>query len=147
MTSPPLKENPPPPGVVQRPDGTYELDGETVKQDSRNQWRYADGKFLKGQKFPPVPKGYKRKEFGHKFVSDFLDDWQEHGKEALKACRENYPHMYVKVAAQLMPKQTEVEHKVGDTFIELLREISDQRKRLETVDAEFEEVEQIPYNA
>ena len=66
------------------------------------------GQFLKGKKGGPGrPKG-SRNTLGEKFLTDLQADWQEHGVDAIKACRQEKPTEYVKVVAGLLPKQIEV---------------------------------------
>jgi hypothetical protein len=54
------------------------------------------------------PKG-SRGKFGEAFLTDFLDDWEEHGKAAIKQVREERPQDYLKVAASILPKEVKVQ--------------------------------------
>jgi hypothetical protein len=47
-------------------------------------------------------------DLGEDFLTALAEDFEEHGKEAIAACRENTPAAYVKVVAALLPKQLEV---------------------------------------
>lgn len=49
------------------------------------------------------PKG-SRNRFAEAFIADFLHDWEAHGSDALRRCREIDPAAYVKVGATLLPK-------------------------------------------
>ena len=49
-----------------------------------------------------------------KFLSALADDFDEHGKEALEACRIEDPTGYVKALVALMPKQVEQTNALED---------------------------------
>lgn len=53
---------------------------------------------------PGRPKG-SRNKLGEQFISDLQKDWEEHGAQAIKDCREEKPTEYVKVVAGLLPKE------------------------------------------
>lgn len=90
-------------------------------------WRRANGHLLPGQGLAEGM-GRKRKEVAGRFMEDLCEDWQEHGKQVFADCREKHPHMYLKVVASLIPKHTKISHDVGDTFIDLLKEMNRHRK-------------------
>ena len=69
------------------------------------------------------PKGARNK-LGEAFLNDFLEDWGEHGAQAIQKMRSERPHEYVKVAASILPKELNV--KVSE-FDELTDEQLDRR--------------------
>lgn len=69
------------------------------------------------------PKG-SRNKLGEAFLADFLEDWEENGKQAIKTMRKERPHEYVKVAASILPKELNV--KVSE-FEELTDDQLDKR--------------------
>jgi len=123
------------------PGQVFTLNGETVKswphprqgkrgvEENALLWRDTNGRIIAGQ---PNPGGrghvpVKRDELAGKFIDDLIADWEKHGKQALEDCRETHPHMYLKTVASLVPRAAKVEHTVGNTFIELLQEMSRNR--------------------
>lgn len=65
--------------------------------------------FKPGQSGNPAgrPKGIRNK-FTERFIWDLYEDWQAHGMTALERCRTEQPWTYVKIAAQLMPKDIQI---------------------------------------
>lgn len=59
------------------------------------------------------PKGA-RSKLSEQFLKDLLEDWNKSGASALEAVRLDKPEVYVKVVAELLPKEVEVkaEHEV-----------------------------------
>lgn len=49
------------------------------------------------------PKG-SRNRFAEEFIKDFLADWNEHGAEALEACRKRDVAAYISAAVKILPK-------------------------------------------
>jgi hypothetical protein len=45
---------------------------------------------------------------GEQFVSDFLADWQEHGPAAIVQLRKESIRDYVRIAAQILPKELNI---------------------------------------
>lgn len=74
-----------------------------------------DTKFKPGQSGNPSgrPKGA-RSKLSESFLKDLLADWSENGASALKTLRAEKPDVYVKVIADLIPKEIELkaEHEV-----------------------------------
>ena len=56
---------------------------------------------------PGRPKG-SRNKLGEEFIAALHDDFKEHGKVAIEACRTDKPEAYLKVIASLLPKQAEI---------------------------------------
>jgi hypothetical protein len=49
-----------------------------------------------------------------KFLHALADDFDEHGKRAIEACRESDPARYVQIVAALLPKQVEQTQPLDD---------------------------------
>jgi hypothetical protein len=62
---------------------------------------------------PGRPKG-SRNKLGEAFIEDLYADWQEHGQQALKDCREQNPAAYVKTVANLLPKDINLNVNVAE---------------------------------
>lgn len=54
------------------------------------------------------------------FLEALAEDFTEHGKEAIEACRQETPHRYVAALVQLCPKQIEVERPMSELSDEQL---------------------------
>ncbi|MEL6857177.1 MAG: DUF5681 domain-containing protein [Pseudomonadota bacterium] len=76
-----------------------------LKPDNTAQKQRTGAPFKPGQSGNPKgrPKG-SRNKLGEAFLADMFEDWQDHGKAAIVAMREQRPHEYVKVVASLLPK-------------------------------------------
>lgn len=48
------------------------------------------------------------------FLRDLAADFDKHGKQAIKECRENKPDAYVRAIVQLMPKELEIKRPMED---------------------------------
>lgn len=63
------------------------------------------------------------------FMTALVEDFEQHGAEAIKICRVEKPNEYLRVIAHLMPKELEISHntltEIDDTelagFIEYIR--------------------------
>lgn len=83
--------------------------------DSTGQ-KQAETQFKAGQSGNPAgrPKG-SRNKLGESFLEKLHEDFQEHGVDAIKACRVASPETYVRVIAGLLPKEfkAEVSHRLA----------------------------------
>jgi hypothetical protein len=61
-----------------------------------------------------------KNRLSHAFLTALVEDFEQHGAEAIKICRVEKPNEYLRVIAHLMPKELEVS--VGP-----LQEINDDR--------------------
>ena len=61
------------------------------------------------------PKG-SRNKLTEDFVKTLADDFEEHGEQAIRDVREGHPQVYVRVVADLVPKNVKMEHDASDTF-------------------------------
>lgn len=83
------------------------------------------GRFVTGNIGGGRPKG-SRNKLGEAFLDDMFADWQEHGKAAIAAVRQDKPEQYVKVVAMILPKElnvnvNEVDSLTDDELIERIR--------------------------
>lgn len=71
------------------------------------------------------PKG-SRNKLGEAFLKDFLDEWEQNGKAALKACRIVDPARFCSIAASLLPKELSITD--GDSSLDrLLEQFTDEQ--------------------
>jgi Family of unknown function (DUF5681) len=89
------------------------------------------------------PKGA-RNRLSEAFIQALFEDWQEHGKEAIRQVRETRPQDYLKIIASLLPRRFEIQDNpfgdIGDG--ELAGLVAAARAALAaTVDGESEEAE------
>ena len=72
-------------------------------------------RFKPGQSGNPggMPKGT-RTHLTRKFVAALANDFDDHGADAIAACREKDPARYVQIVASLMPKQVEATQPLDD---------------------------------
>jgi Family of unknown function (DUF5681) len=79
-----------------------------------------------GQSGNPMgrPKGA-RNRLGRAFLEALEADFSEHGVEAIEKVRETKPEVYIKIVADLLPKEANLNMDNGEAFTKLWRLISD----------------------
>ena len=83
-----------------------------------------DTQFKAGQSGGPGrPKGSKNK-LAESYLHDLYEHYLEHGKEAIQWLFENDRAVYVKLIAQLIPKDLDIKHS-GDVHIQLVQYADD----------------------
>ncbi len=91
------------------------------------------------------------------FIDDLTNDWREHGAEALEQARKERPAEYVRMVANLLPKEAKVQlniqSEVGQARLEALRAMSARLRapdanqidhKPKIIDGEAEEIEKVP---
>jgi hypothetical protein len=67
--------------------------------------RDSKGRFLTGGKPGPGRPRSSRNRHSENFLSAFADDFEQHGVEVIAKVREEQPAQYLKIAADLLPKE------------------------------------------
>ena len=82
--------------------------------------------FKPGQSGNPKgrPKGA-RNRLGTRFLEALETDFNQFGPQAIALVREKKPEVYVRVVADLLPKEANINVEAGEAFVELWRKISD----------------------
>ena len=82
--------------------------------------------FKPGQSGNPKgrPKGA-RNRLGTQFLEALEADFNQFGPQAIALVREKKPEVYIKVVADLLPKEANINVEAGEAFVELWRKISD----------------------
>jgi Family of unknown function (DUF5681) len=82
--------------------------------------------FKPGQSGNPKgrPKGA-RNRLGTQFLEALETDFNQHGPQAIALVREKKPEVYMRVVADLLPKEANINVDAGEAFVELWRRISD----------------------
>ena len=82
--------------------------------------------FKKGQSGNPKgrPKGA-RNRLGTQFLEALEADFNKHGAEAIEQVRQKKPEVYIKVVADLLPKEANINVEAGEAFVQLWKKISD----------------------
>jgi hypothetical protein len=70
------------------------------------------------------PKGA-RNRLGTQFLEALEADFNKHGAKAIALVREKKPEVYIRVVADLLPKEANINVEAGEAFIQLWRKISD----------------------
>ena len=83
--------------------------------------------FKPGQSGNPAgrPKGARNK-LGERFLNELERDFREYGASAIAEVRETKPDVYLKVVAQIVPKQ--MQHTVSKGLESLLRDLNERRR-------------------
>ena len=82
--------------------------------------------FQPGQSGNPKgrPKGA-RNRLGTQFLEALEADFNQFGPQAIALVREKKPEVYIKVVANLLPKEANINVGAGEAFVNLCRRISD----------------------
>jgi hypothetical protein len=82
--------------------------------------------FKPGQSGNPKgrPKGA-RNRLGIQFLEALEVDFNRHGAQAIAQVREKKPEVYMRVVADLLPKEANINVEAGEAFVELWKKISD----------------------
>jgi Family of unknown function (DUF5681) len=98
--------------------------------------------FKPGQSGNPMgrPKGA-RNRLGTQFLEALEADFNQFGPQAIAQVREKKPEVYVRVVADLLPKEANINVEAGEAFVNLWRRISDGlgEELAESLDAEQEQ--------
>jgi hypothetical protein len=71
-----------------------------------------------------TPKGA-RNRLGTQFLEALEADFNKFGPQAIALVREKKPEVYIKVVADLLPKEANINVEAGEAFVNLWRRISD----------------------
>src|SRR6476620_926912 len=82
--------------------------------------------FKPGQSGNPKgrPKGA-RNRLGTQFLEALEADFNQFGPQAIALVREKKPEVYMKVVADLLPKEANINIEAGEAFVQLWKKISD----------------------
>src|SRR6478672_3641852 len=82
--------------------------------------------FKQGQSGNPKgrPKGA-RNRLGTQFLEALEADFNQFGPQAIALVREKKPEVYIKVVADLLPKEANINVEAGEAFVQLWKKISD----------------------
>ena len=82
--------------------------------------------FQPGQSGNPKgrPKGA-RNRLGTQFLEALEADFNQFGSDAIALVREKKPEVYMRVVADLLPKEANINVEAGEAFVNLWRKISD----------------------
>jgi hypothetical protein len=82
--------------------------------------------FKPGQSGNPTgrPKGA-RNRLGTAFLEALEADFNKHGVDAVEQVRQKKPEVYIKVVADLLPKEANINVEASEAFVQMWRRISD----------------------
>ena len=66
-----------------------------------------------------------RNRLGTQFLEALEADFNKHGAQAIEQVRQKKPEVYMRVVADLLPKEANINVEAGEAFVELWRKISD----------------------
>lgn len=100
------------------------------------------GRFLSGNSGGGRSKG-SRNKLGEAFLADMFEDWSENGKDAIAVVRKTKPDAYLKVVANILPKELNIREGAFDhmTDDELARELASISAQLAAMGASTSEGE------
>lgn len=84
--------------------------------------RDGKGRFLTGTKPGPGRAKGSRNRHTENFLAAFADDFQQHGAKVIEQVRVDKPDVYLRIAADLLPRQAQLDvdvsvlHQVGDVL-------------------------------
>jgi hypothetical protein len=99
--------------------GTATADKTAKKQPRGRPFGPGQSGNLKGR-----PKGA-RNRLGSQFLEALEADFNQHGAKAIAAVREKKPEVYMRVVADLLPKEASINVEAGEAFVALWKQISD----------------------
>lgn len=65
-----------------------------------------------------------RQRLGEKFINDLAADYDVHGAAAIVTLRTEQPAAYIKIVADLMPKDLNLNVDASQAFVEMLKMVS-----------------------
>ena len=103
-----------------------QLNGDTAAADTTAKKQPIGRPFSPGQSGNPKgrPKGA-RNRIGTQFLEALEADFNKFGPQAIALVRERKPETYMRVVADLLPKEANINVEAGEAFAELWRRISD----------------------
>src|SRR6476660_1451397 len=99
--------------------GKYVTDGTEKKLRNLKPFKPGQSGNPKGR-----PKGA-RNRLGTQFLEALETDFNKFGPQAIALVREKKPEVYIKVVADLLPKEANINVEAGEAFVQLWKKISD----------------------